>query len=109
MKNASQVQSLLANIVGVNNMEPTKENRNLEHIKVAEIGESVTLRRNAARVEPDLLEYVKRQMRRETATCEVIGQAILFQEEMHTEMSIIEEHLLSKGGFEQEEAFWSRW
>ena len=90
-------------------MTPSKENRNLVHKKVSEFGESGTLSRNAANVEPDVLEYVRKQMHRATANCEVIGQAALFQEEMHREMSIIEEQLMSEAGFGEEEAFGSRW
>ena len=73
-------------------------------------GEGVTLfRSNAANVDRGLLEYVRRQMHRATVTCEVIGAAVLFQEEMSTEMTIIEEHLMREEGFEQEEAVRSRW
>ena len=48
-------------------------------------------------------------MHRATANCEVIGAAILFQNEMHKEMSIIEEQLMSDAGFEEEEGFGVRW
>ena len=88
-------------------MRPSKENKNRKYIKVSEFGKSGTLRRNAANVEPDILEYVRKQMDRGAITGEVIGQAILFQEEMDREMSIIEAELTSKTG--EEEAFGSRW
>ena len=88
-------------------MNPTIEGGSLVHKKVSEFGESGTLRRNAVNVEPDILEYVRKQMNRGAVTGEVIGQAILFQEEMHREMSIIEEELISKTG--EEEAPGVRW
>ena len=78
---------------------PTIENRNQKHIKVSEIGESETLRTNATNVESGILEYVRRQMHRATATGEVIGQAIVFQEEMDKEMSIIEDEISSEEAF----------
>jgi len=87
---------------------PTIEGRNLEYKKVVPFGEGTILRTNAADVEPDTLEYVRKQMNRGTVTGEVIGQAILFQEEMNREMSIIEEKMASEAGFE-EEAFGVRW
>ncbi len=98
-----------SNIDGGKQMRPSKENRILKYKKVSEFGESGTLSRNAANVEPDILDYVRKQMHRATATCEVIGAAILFQEEMHREMSIIEEQLMNKAGFEEEEGFGVRW
>ena len=86
---------------------PTEYRKEAEYIKVSEIGESGTLRRNAANVQPDILEYVRKQMDRGAITGEVIGQAILFQEEMDREIRIIEAELMSKTG--EEEAFGSRW
>ena len=86
---------------------PTEYKKEVEYIKVSEFGESETLRSNAANVEPDILEYVRKQMDRGAITGEVIGQAILFQEEMDREMRIIEAELTSKTG--EEEAFGSRW
>ncbi len=85
---------------------PTEYRKEVEYIKVSEIGESETLRRNAADVEPDILEYVRKQMNRGAITGEVIGQAILFQEEMDREIRIIEAELSKTG---EEEAFGSRW
>jgi len=61
---------------------PTNEILEEGNIKVSETGESETLRSNATSVDRDLLEYVRRQMGREEITGEVIGNAILFEEEM---------------------------
>ena len=88
-------------------MQATIEGRNLVYKKVGKSDELPTLRENVTRVEPDILEYVRKQMHRATATGEVIGQAILFQEEMDREMRIIEAELTSEIG--EEEAFRSRW
>ena len=88
-------------------MRPSKENKNRKYIKVVENAESMTLRTNGANVQPDILEYVRKSMSRGAVTGEVIGQAILFQEEMHREMSIIEAELMSKTG--EEEAFGVKW
>ena len=92
-------------------MEPTNIERNRKYIKAMENDESVVRDlRNVTRVEPDILEYVRKQMHRATANCEVIGAATLFQEEMFREMSIIEEQLMSENlGFEEEEGFGVRW
>ena len=90
-------------------MRATKENRNSVYKKVGKSDELPTLRGNVTRVEHNIIEYVRKQMHKATATCEVVGAAILFQEEMHKEMSIIEEQLMSEAGFEEEEAFGSRW
>lgn len=95
--------------VGVNKMKPTKENRSLKYIKVAKSDEFAAQDlRNVTRVEPDILEYVRKQMHRVTVTCEVIGAAILFEEEMYREMSLIEEQLMREGA-EQEEAIGVGW
>jgi len=89
---------------------PTIEGRNLHYIKVGTSSAvPTTLRQHAIRVEPDILEYVRRQMNRGAVTGEVIGQAILFQEEMHREMLTIEEQMMSEADFEEEEAFGVRW
>jgi hypothetical protein len=89
-------------------MAPSKENRSLKYKKVVESSEATTtFRPNATRVEPDILEYVRKQMHRGAVTGEVIGQAILFQEEMDREMRIIEAELMSEQS--EEEAFGSRW
>jgi hypothetical protein len=53
------------------------------NLKVSESGEFETLRTNAVSVDRDLLEYVRRQMGRKEITGEMIGNAILFEEEMH--------------------------
>lgn len=80
--------------------QPSVEGRNSKYINLfgsgAPEGQDM---RNATRVEPDILEYVRRRMHRATATGEVIGQAILFQEEMDKEMSIIEDETLSEEAF----------
>jgi hypothetical protein len=93
------------------NMTPSKENRNLKYIKpvgIDELTDQPNLEgANVTRVEHEILEYVRKQMHRATATGEVIGQAILFQEEMDREMRIIEAELTSEIG--EEEAFRSRW
>lgn len=90
-------------------MEPTENRRSLKYIKVGKSDELLTLRENVTRVEHDISNYVRKQMHRGVVTCEVIGQATLFQEEMHQEMSIIEEQLMSEAGFEEQEAFRVRW
>ena len=97
---------------GENKMESTIESRNSKYIKVVESDASANQPNlkgaNVTRVEPNILEYVRKQMHRATANCEVIGQATLFQLEMDREMSIIEEQLAREAGFE-EEAFGVRW
>ena len=94
-------------------MRPSKEKRSLKYIKpvgIDELTDQPNLEgANVTRVEHEILEYVRKQMHRATATCEVIGAAILFQEEMFKEMAIIEEQLMSEAGFEEEEAFGSGW
>ena len=94
-------------------MRPSKKKRSLKYIKpvgIDELTDQPNLEgANVTRVEHEILEYVRKQMHRATATCEVIGAAILFQNEMHKEMSIIEEQIMSEKGFEEEEAFGSRW
>ena len=98
---------------GITKMEQSSiEGRKVVH-KKAVVSDETTMPqvglRNVTRVESNILEYVRKQMHRATATCEVIGAAVLFQEEMNTEMTIIEEHLMREEGFEQEEAVRSRW
>ena len=94
-------------------MRPSKKKRSLKYIKpvgIDELTDQPNLEgANVTRVEHEILEYVRKQMHRATATCEVVGAAILFQNEMHKEMSIIEEQLMSDAGFEEEEGFGSRW
>ena len=93
--------------------QPSIESRNQKYIKpggIDELTDQPNLKgANVTRVEQDILEYVRKQMHRATATCEVIGQAALFQEEMNKEMSIIDEQLMSEAGFEEEEAFGVKW
>ena len=84
--------------------QPLIEGRNRKYIKPVGIDELIDQPNfegaNVTRVEPDILEYVRKQMHRATVTCEVVGQAILFQEEMDREMRIIEAELTSKTGEE---------
>ena len=94
-------------------MEPTNIERNRKYIKAMENDESIVQDlRNVTQIEDGILQYVRRQMGCETVTRQVMREAVAFEREMRSmnrEMSIIEEQLMSEAGFEEEEAFGSRW
>ncbi len=54
--------------------------------EVVESGESTTLRSNAKAVDRGVLEYVRKRMGREEISGEVIGNAIIYLEEIDAQI-----------------------